>query len=601
MRCVKCGASVDDTATWCTSCGAAIVPIDRTAPGEPVAEALSPGGQSFPPRAATANDEAPRGLAAMGAHADQLGKIIDGKYEITRMLGEGGMGVVFLAKDVHTGHEVVLKAVRPELAHRADIRERTLAEGRALAQIDHPNVVHLNAVVAEKNSLWLVMQYIDGESLDKTLKRLRDEGKRMPFPEALALFRQIVQGVGAAHREGVIHRDIKPGNVLVRRKDGVAKVTDFGIAKPEEKAREGKGNTKGVIGSLWYMSPEQVSGRRDLDKRLDIYALGVVLYELLTTHVPFDANSSYELMRKHVEDPFPSVRAERPDVPAWVDEVLQKACAKQREERFSNCDELLATLDRLSATSSVPTPGLQTTASLAPLGTNRGTRVTRPGDARSSSSRWWIVGLVAIALGGVGFGAYAFLQQPPPKKRTVHSAAPATSSEAPSAAPTVSATPTTSATANAPRRDPVDSLVGEWKSETARQFDAVRVGGSVEFRVHDAKQFAPADYHDGEARFILTPIEGQDGAFAVEDKIRPNPPDGTTFDSERSRNSCQEVWTEVQGRPLRATFDGTRLSIDFAKIAPRPDNFDQAEKAVVACKGLRNVPASRITSVLQKQ
>ena len=515
MKCPKCGVELDETATWCTSCGAAIVPADRTAPGEPMPEALAP--------AATANDEKafapdPRPAGHIASQTESIGKIVDGKYEITRMIGEGGMGLVFLAKDVHTGHEVVLKAVRPELAHRTDIRERTLAEGRALAQIDHPNVVHLNAVVAEQNSLWLVMQYIDGESLDKTLRRLREQGKRMPFPEVLALFRQIVQGVGAAHHEGVIHRDIKPGNVLVRRKDGVAKVTDFGIAKPEEKAREGKGNTKGIIGSLWYMSPEQVSGQRDLDKRLDIYALGVVLYELITTHVPFDADSSYELMRKHVEDPFPRVLAERSDVPAWVDDVLQKACAKQREARFANCEELLATLDRLARASLAPTPNLDATASRAPLGTHHGTALTSPGDTHSASSaRWWVLGIVVLGLGGLGFGAYAYLQpEPTQKKKSVSSAAPETSAPAPS---TSAGTASPSASAKAAPRDPLEALVGEWKSETGRQFDAVHVGGSVEFRVHDAKQFAPADYHDGEARFILTPIEGQAGAYAVEDKI----------------------------------------------------------------------------------
>jgi serine/threonine-protein kinase len=598
MNCGSCGAQVDDAAAWCTACGKAIVPADKTAPGEPVPEALAP--------AATA-DDGPRGTNEPGPPSrapEAVGTLVDGKYSVARVLGEGGMGVVYLAKDVHTGVDVVLKAMRPELAHRADIRERTLAEGRALAQIDHPNVVHLNAVVSDGKSLWLVMQFIDGESLDKTLKRLRSEGKHMPFKDALALFKQIVLGVGAAHKEGVIHRDIKPGNVLVRRKDSVAKVTDFGIAKPEEKAREGKGNTKGVIGSLWYMSPEQVSGRRDLDKRVDIYALGVVLFELLTNHVPFDADSSYELMRKHVEDPFPSVRAERPEVPAWVDEVLQKACAKQREARFSSCDELLEDLERRAREPQERSVAI--TAPETPLTTSPGSSYTKPGttEAGSGSSRWLLGVLALVALGGLAVGAYGYLQRPAPRQHPHHASASASSTDAPpgdSAAPSASATPSASAGASAePKKDPLEALVGAWKSETGRQFDAVRVGSSVEFRIHDEKEFAPADYRTGEARFILTPVDGQDGTYSVEDKIRPNPPEGTTFDSDRSRNSCQEVWTEVQGRPLRASWDGARLSVDFAKIAPRPENFDQAEKAVVACKGLRNVPASRITTVLQR-
>src|SRR5262249_6686132 len=153
---------------------------------------------------------------------------------------------VYLARDIHTGLDVVIKAIRRELAHKADVRSRTLAEGRVLAQIDHPNVVQLKAVVVEANDLWLVMQFIDGESLDKIIANYKAQGARMPVAEALGFLRQIAAGVGAAHQEGVIHRDLKPANVIIRKKDRVAKVTDFGIAKvPGE---QGRPQTKGIIG-----------------------------------------------------------------------------------------------------------------------------------------------------------------------------------------------------------------------------------------------------------------------------------------------------------------------------------------------------------------
>ncbi|MFO0614017.1 MAG: protein kinase [Polyangiaceae bacterium] len=579
MLCLQCGATVEETAAWCTSCGA---PIQKpaqepsTAPGEPLAEAL---------RAAAPLPELPNAKPTQL----QAGRVIDGKYSVTRVLGEGGMGVVYLARDVNTGSDVVLKSVRPDLAHRADIRERTLAEGRALARIDHPNVVHLNAVVSEGQHLWLVMQYIDGESLDKTIARAEKDGAHLPFPKALALFKQILRGVGAAHDEGVIHRDLKPANILVRAKDGIAKVTDFGIAKPIEKsAAEGAGKTKGVIGSLWYMSPEQVQGKKDLDKRVDIYGLGILFFELLTGHVPFDAQSSYELMRKHVEDPLPKVCAERSDVPAWVDQILAVACAKNRDERFASCEDMLSAIEAHagpgpSAAGATREVAARTQPDAAPL-------------PAKGSSTWLIVALVVVALGATAVALYMTFGQPEPAPRKKKPTATAVVSADPppgeSSAPVEESAAPSGTVEPPPKPDLLDALVGSWKSENGRVFDASRVGKRVEFRIHDAKQFLPADWRDGETRFTLTPIEGEPGTFAVEDKIRPDPPQGSTYDSEKSRNSCQQVWTEVGKKPLRATFDGTRIATDYALIEPTLANFVQEGKKVVSCSNLKGVKAS---------
>ena len=585
MICAKCGSSVDDTASWCTSCGAAITPSSKTAPGEPIPEALA---KSAAPAAKAASKPARTKLA----HLDP-GEVIDGKYTIVRVLGEGGMGVVYLARDVHTGSEVVLKSMRPELAHRADVRERTLAEGRALATIDHPNVVHLNAIVADESGLWLVMQYIDGESLDNTIQRANVEKKPIPFATALGLFRQILRGVGAAHQEGVIHRDIKPANILVRRKDGVAKVTDFGIAKPEEKAREGKGNTKGVIGSLWYMSPEQVQGQKHVDKRVDIYALGVLLFELLTGRVPFDANSSYELMRMHVEDPLPKVTAERKDCPAWIDAVLAKACAKRASDRYESCDAMLRAIDEYAGSVSSAVPSV-TVDSLS-------ARPVKP-------TRWGLmIPLVLVASGVVGVAGYFAMGFLRPQPASTHAHRPVTSHQAPEGSSEPGALepkpspehPQSSAAPHEPKPDPTDAIVGRWKSEAGRDFEAVHVGNGVELRVVSASQFAPQDYRDGEARFILTPVDGQDRSFAVTDQIRPVPPEGSKFDP-KSRTTCQEVWTDANGRPLRATYDGTRLSIDSAKIEPTISNFVQKDKLITSCSGLHSLKASRVTTVLSR-
>jgi serine/threonine-protein kinase len=594
-------------------------PVGKTVPGQPSPEALA--------------TPAP----AAGRPADQAdvlarGTMVDGKYAVDRVLGQGGMGIVYLARDVHTGIEVVLKAIRPHLAHRGDVRERVIAEGRALAQIDHPNVVHLKAVVTDRNGLFLVMPYIDGESLDRTLKRFAAQNERMPVAEALRLFRMILAGVGAAHAEGVIHRDLKPANVLVRRKDGVAKVTDFGIAKTEEQTRAGQGQTKGVIGSLWYMSPEQVQGKRDLDKRVDVYSLGVVLFELLTGHVPFRGESSYDIMKAHVDQPLPSVRAERPDAPAWIDDVLARACAKSRDDRFPTCAAFLAAIDAAERAATAPIAGTASArAAGAADGGDRaagtaprpvlasdpahasatGPAVSLSGDGHGPPRRAArpkaapFIAVLGLLLVGGGVTAAYFLgsagQRQRPQIREVSPWATASgAARGGKGSPIATAAPSASASA-APTEGPLASLAGRWKSESGRLFDAVLVGDVLEFRIVDPAQFAPQDYVEGEPRFRLQALEGEAATFAVEDKVRPLPPARSTFDSSQARLTCQENWREAGGRPLRATFDGTRLSVEAAKIEPTQANFIRGKgNAITSCVGLGKLEASVVRTVLTR-
>jgi len=602
-------------------------PATKTEPGAPDPDALlSPAELAARERARakpTQNDDPlPRGT------------MVDGKYAVDRVLGAGGMGVVYLARDVHTGLEVVLKAIRPTLAHRADVRQRVIAEGRALGQIDHPNVVHLKAVVTDANGLFLVMPYIDGESLDKTLKRYKADGKHMPFVEVLRLFRMTLAGVAAAHDEGVIHRDLKPANVMLRKKDGVAKVTDFGIAKAEVEARAGGGQTRGVIGSLWYMSPEQVQGRRDLDKRVDIYALGILFFELCTGHVPFTGDSSYDIMKAHVESPFPAVRAERTDVPAWLDPILATACAKDREARFANCEAFRLALEEAEiaarpvaptvaptavptiAPTAAPTRGPAVVEAAAPVGATTGGAslagdVPRAGGSKRAARVKKAPTIAILGLGLVVSGvALAFVlgssgQRTRPQMREVSPWATASGAAVggtghpvmhpPSAAPSAAAPPLTGPEALA-------KLAGAWRSENGLDLDAVATGDALEFRISDPKQLAPQDYIAGEARFVLAPLANENATFAVEDKVRPNPPVSSKFDSPKARPTCQENWTEAAGRPLRATFDGQRLTIDFAKIEPSQANFSRAaDKSIVGCVGLRKLAATVVKSTLTRR
>jgi eukaryotic-like serine/threonine-protein kinase len=617
--CAACGTISTAGAVFCGGCGAALGK-QGTVPGAPpnasmdfgkAATSITAGTATSPaapgPRAVVASTAALDAQPTPGSQASASashpaappagaprgplaeGTLIDGKYAVTRVLGQGGMGVVYLARDIHTGLDVVVKAMRRELAHRPDVRQRTLAEGRALARIDHPNVVHLKAVVVEGPSMWLVMQYIDGESLDATIARYEERGERMPFAEALGIFQQIVAGIGAAHQEGVIHRDLKPANVLLRRKDHVAKVTDFGIAKlPDEADRQ---QTRGIIGSLWYMSPEQVTGRRDLDQRVDIYALGILLYQMLTGRVPFDAESDYDIMRMHAEAPMPRVAALRADVPAGVDDLIQKACTKDRALRFQSCEALGAAVARLlsgppRATLPDPAPGQTMPASRPPIAVAQ--QGAAPRHAAAQGRAKWPLALGGIAVTLSAVGAVGVLL------RGKETGTPSQRERIPPA-PTVRA-----ADAAAPHKSPLEALVGAWIAN-GKELDAILVGGVLEFRVRAPAQFEPQNYEAGEARFELAaePALGAD-VFAVEDRIRPLPPHGTTYDP-RSRNTCQEAWSSVNNEPLRARFDGERLTVDLAKIEPTTDNFSlEGGKRVVGCRGLAELKASRVVNTLTR-
>ena len=342
-RCPSCSLSNANDADFCIGCGFVLSGI-------------------------TADDrEDHRPLAPKAPGYLATGTLVDGKYQIEKILGEGGMGIVYLARDIHTETPVVVKAIRAQFADRPEFRNRTLAEGRALARIDHANVVRLNAVVVEQAALYLVMQFIDGEPLDKMIERHVAARTPIPLEQVLPIFRMILHGVGAAHAEGLIHRDLKPANILIRKRDGVAKVTDFGIAKGEEDAKAGRGVTKGIIGSLAYMAPEQVRGQRDLDKRVDIYALGILLFELLIGRVPFDAPSDYEIMRMHAESPVPNVTALRPEVPRYIDDAVQRACAKDRDARFATTEDFLAALNEPHAPRPVTAPLLVPPVATAPI------------------------------------------------------------------------------------------------------------------------------------------------------------------------------------------------------------------------------------------
>jgi serine/threonine-protein kinase len=254
-----------------------------------------------------------------------IGRTI-GSYTILEKIGEGGMGTVYRGVDELLEREVGGKGLRPELAHDERIARRFRTEAVTLGRLSHPHIATLYTMLQDGGDLFMVMEFVRGRSLEEMLHARR----RLPLRLALRIFEQALDGIAHAHAHGIVHRDIKPGNIMVTE-DGQVKVMDFGIARVLGGTRMTKAGH--LVGTLEYMAPEQVRGR-DVDARTDIYALGVLLYELLTGRVPFRGDSDYALIRAHVEDAPPPPRQFSPDLPEGIEAAILRALEKAPDERF---------------------------------------------------------------------------------------------------------------------------------------------------------------------------------------------------------------------------------------------------------------------------
>lgn len=200
-------------------------------------------------------------------------------YEVIEKIGGGGMGIVYKCRHIFNKNIYAIKTLLPQYSENEEIRTRFRNEALILGVLEHPNIVKVYDYIETSNELIIVMEFIDGKSLDKLLK---EEIAPLPYNEAINLFYQILDGIDYAHRKGIIHRDIKPSNILIKN-DGTIKITDFGIAKLQESSQTRTGTR---MGTLFYMSPEQVKGEKSIDLRTDIFSLGVTLFEMLTGKLP---------------------------------------------------------------------------------------------------------------------------------------------------------------------------------------------------------------------------------------------------------------------------------------------------------------------------
>jgi serine/threonine-protein kinase len=314
-----------------------------------------------------------------------VGEVLADRYELEELVGTGGMSSVFRAHDRLLDRKVALKVLHQQYSDDDDYVERFRREARSVAALSHPNIVTVIDRGEHEDRQFIVFEYVEGENL----KRLIERRGPAPVATALQLGMEIARGLSFAHQQGLVHRDVKPQNVLLNG-DGSAKVTDFGIARSLD-VQHGMTQTGTVLGTSDYIAPEQAQGQR-VDEHTDVYSLGVVLYELLTSEVPFPGENFVAVAMRHINEPPPPIRDKRPDVPPRVEAAVQKAMAKRPEDRFATmaefCQELEACLAEVQASA-----GTQVAPRVAPA------KPRRP--ARRGPSPWPLI-LVVCALIAIG-------------------------------------------------------------------------------------------------------------------------------------------------------------------------------------------------------
>jgi serine/threonine protein kinase len=306
-----------------------------------------------------------------------------GPYRLERLLGQGGFAWVFLGRD-RNGDQAAVKVLKPRYAGDPQFETRFRNESQTAGKLEHPNIIRVRSVGKEDKNVYFGMDYCP----DSLGARLAREGP-LPEPDILRIALDVVRALGFAHAQGIIHRDIKPDNVLLRE-DGSAVLTDFGIARAVSGYVASTGHNM-TIGTPQYLSPEQAQGR-ELDPRVDFYSLGVTLYKAATGEVPFNATDWFELARMHVEDPPPSMRKRRPELSKRFERVVVKCLAKHPDDRYQGAAELEADLVEVQS-GKRPTEEVGT----QPLGSREivALRHVRPAKRRGA---WIAVILLGVAL-----------------------------------------------------------------------------------------------------------------------------------------------------------------------------------------------------------
>lgn len=305
LTCDKCSGPLTDGARFCSTCGAAVpasAPAAPAAPTQSVSERLQ---------------------AALGKN-----------YQVLGELGRGGFAIVYSVRDLRLNRYLAVKVIRPELVAASSVLERFRREAQFAAGLDHPNIVAVTFAGEAEGLVYYAMPRVRGLTLRERVKR---EGP-VSFPEFLRIFGQVARGLTHAHAQNLVHRDVKPSNIMLDE-SGKAMLLDFGIAKALSAGGGSLSITGQIIGSLEYMSPEQAGGGRDLDARSDIYSLGIVAYEMLTGKPPFDAESVQQFVVLHQTHEAPDVRRDRADTPPRIANAVQRCLMKEPSQRWQSATD----------------------------------------------------------------------------------------------------------------------------------------------------------------------------------------------------------------------------------------------------------------------
>src|SRR6478735_8353845 len=328
--------------------------------------------------------------------SQMIGTVLSGRYKLEAKLGSGGMSTVYLARDATLDRAVAVKVMHREMSEQPDQLERFRQEARAVAKLSHPNVVAVIDAGEDGGHPYIVFEYVEGETLKQRIARI---GALDP-QEALAYAIEIARGLTVAHARNMVHRDIKPQNVLIDS-EGRAKLTDFGISRQLE--QDGMTATGRVLGTTDYVAPEQAMGH-GADPRSDIYSLGVVLYEMLIGQVPFHADSQVGVAMKHVNEELPDVQRRRPEVSAAVALVVERATAKSPADRYQQIGEMIDDLETALEVEAARSGGATGEA------TNVLDAVPPPRRKLASGSRWsWAAVILALLVAGGAIAAVVFI------------------------------------------------------------------------------------------------------------------------------------------------------------------------------------------------